>query len=227
MLFDTLINDKENYPHLAYLSKGDYELLLNTEDFFVVHFTENGIYSVEISENCGHEAFNQTVSFLKELGPTLIETTNKEIYSLLHGNFKNSYGCIQYCLGNVGISDEKLTLLKPDDLDFAIKNYSDADYLHKLFSNNQILGYYDNDELIGYILRHVDGTLGALYVIPDRRCNGFGSKITQAAVAYFNDPLAYSQVIDNNMASIQMHVRMNATKCSKKIYWLYNNGFSY
>ena len=34
MLFDTYISNKSEYPHLVFLAKEGYELLLNTEDFF-------------------------------------------------------------------------------------------------------------------------------------------------------------------------------------------------
>ena len=231
MLFDTYISNKSEYPHLVFLAKEGYELLLNTEDFFLVRFANCNIYAAEtrfLGKDTSHDALKareMLISSLASLHPSLLETTDEGIYDALRSKYTNGYGCFQYDLSSIGESDINIRLLKAKDLDFTIETYGSEDYMRRLFSEDRILGYYDNKNLIGYIARHVDGTLGALYVTEDMRNKGYGSKITKAAVAYYNDPYIYSQVIDDNAASIQMHVKMNAHKCEKKIYWLYDNGF--
>ena len=52
-----------------------------------------------------------------------------------------------------------------------------------------------------------------------------GKKIIKAATLIFDDPLIYSQVMDDNIASIRMHDALNIYKSNRKICWLHNTGF--
>lgn len=227
MLFDLLKTDYYNYPHLANLSQGELNLVLNAEDSFVVHFLKSDIYCAEIAKSAPIDTTKKVLDVVKSADIDLFETTNESLFSALKDTYKYGYSCLQFCLKDAGINDEKIKPLDQSDLDFVIANYHDEGYLRYLFSKKQILGYYENDKLIGFILKHIDGSVGAIFIAEEKRRMGYGLKMTKAAVSYFNDPLIYSQVLENNIASIQMHIRMNAIKCPANIYWLHNRGFSY
>lgn len=221
MLLDVILNDSKNYVHIHSLIRSEYSILYNAKDSFLIHFHEPNVY---IAESVS-EFLSEFALLIKSYNPDLLETTNQSLYKLLHNDFANSYECYQYGPFIEKILDKNLIPLKRADLEYVYATYHNEKYLKQLFDRNRILGYYKDNKLIGYIAKHIDGTLGALFVNPLYRNQGYGKKIVKAATAFFDDSLLYSQVIDDNTISIKMHNGLNINKSSKKICWMYNTGF--
>lgn len=223
MLLNLITNDSNNYIHVKSLMRTEYTILYNSEDSFIIHFHESNIYIAESVSN----SLKEFASIIQSYKPDLLETTNQALFRLTRNDFINSYECYQYGPFVEKISDENLFPLLSKDLPYVCATYHNEKYLQQLFERNRLLGYYKENELIGYIAKHVDGTLGALYVNPQYRNRGYGKQIIKAATAYFDDSLMYSQVVDNNTESINLHNKLNINKSSKKICWMYNIGFSF
>ena len=221
MLLNSILNNSKDYIHISSLMRSEYKILYNTEDSFLIYFPESNIY---IAESIS-DSLCELVATIKCYHPDLLETTNLSLFEILRNDYLNSYECYQYGPFNEKHYDEKLIPLKENDLPYVLSTYHNEKYLRQLFDRKRILGYYDNNELIGYIANHIDKTLGALYVSPQYRNQGYGKKIIKAATLIFDDPLIYSQVMDDNIASIRMHDALNIYKSNRKICWLHNTGF--
>lgn len=223
MLFDILKNDSTNYIHLASLLRTPFEVLESTKDSLLIHFFESDIYIAETT-NKNLTSFIALINLFK---PEMIETTNIELFNQIRINYLNSYTCYQYGPFIQKKANSNLKILKDNDLNYVISTYHNEKYIRQLYKRNRILGYYVNSNLVGYITKHIDGTLGALYVDPKYRQQGYGKIIIKASTAFFDDPLIYSQVIDDNVNSIKLHNSLHIHQSKNKICWMYNKEFSF
>lgn len=226
MLLDQLSLCSPDYAHIRAILSGSYETVLNTKDTLILHSDISHVYAVETTNIC--ESLFQK---LYQLSPRLLETTNEKLYQLLSSQneipFEHKYKCLQFTFPDIAGKDAHLEPLHPADLPYVIDSYESEAYVRQLFSRNRLMGYYVNSVLTGYIAHHIDGSIGALYVKPEYRKKGYGSAIIKAALSAFADSPLFSQVIDDNHASIQLHEALHAAKSDVKICWLYNGGFSF
>lgn len=221
MLLDQILQDDMDYIHIHSLVRSDYSILYRSEDSFLIYFPESNIHVAESAS----ASINPFAALIKSYHPAILETTNEDLFRVLRNDFVNRYQCYQFGPFTHKVFDEKLISLHASDLPYVLSTYHDETYTQQLFDRKRILGYYEDNRLIGYIARHIDGTLGALYVDPAYRKQGYGKKIVAAATAIFDDPLLYSQVVDDNIPSIKLHTALNVYKSSRKIYWMHNTGF--
>ena len=225
MYLEYILDNSLDYLHVASLIKEPCEIVYHTEDSLIFHHLESDTFVAETSAPLS-AAF---LSALQTASPDLLETTNLALYELLKDQYRYGYQCFQYSfpVPENANRDEHLTLLRPEDLDYVIRTYENEDYVRELFERNRLLGYYDHGKLIGYIARHVDGTIGALFVAPEFRRMGYGKRISMAGISHFSDHVLYSQVLDNNVASIRLHQLLGAIPSKNKINWMFNREFSF
>lgn len=98
----------------------------------------------------------------------------------------------------------------------------DRDYLNtRLASHNLWAGYVD-EQLIGFIGIHDDGSIGLLYVLEAFRQRGFGTQLLTAMTAYFlaRQWRPYSQIVTTNSASLRLHEMVGYTLSSANVTWL-------
>ena len=228
MLLEQLSLCSPDYAHIRAILSGSYETILNTNDTMILHSNISNVYAVETLDIC-----EPLLQKIYQLSPQLLETTNETLFQLLSCQneilFEHKYKCIQYNFPNIATAekDTHLELLHPSDISYVIETYGSETYIRQLFSHNRLMGYYINSVLIGYIAYHIDGSIGALYVNPDYRKKGYGTSIVKAALSVFEDSSLFSQVIEDNKASIKLHEALHADKSDIKICWLYNGEFSF
>lgn len=226
MLLDQLSLCSPDYAHINAILSGSCETVLNTKDTLILYSNISHVYAVETTNIC-----EPLLQKLYQLSPRLLETTNEALFQLLSCQngipFEHKYKCLQFTFPDMAEKDAHLELLHPSDLSYVIETYESETYIRQLFSRNRLMGYYVNSVLIGYIAHHIDGSIGALYVKPEYRHKGYASAIVKAALSVFADSPLFSQVIEDNTASIQLHDALHAAKSDIKICWLYNDGFSF
>ena len=91
--------------------------------------------------------------------------------------------------------------------------------MEKLHKNKRIYGYYENNVLIGYVLEHMNGSTGGLYVKPEFRNKGYGSMILKEGYCKAKKYARFSQVDFENISSIKAHEKLKCIKCDVTIYW--------
>lgn len=222
-LMEKLIQDKKNYVHVANLISGSHKFLLNTENSLLVYFEEPDVFIAETTL----QNQDELITKIKKENPLRIETTSKNLFNKIKGNFLESYECFQFSLENHFQKDENLQYLKSSDVDFVISTYGMEIYVRQLFKKNRLLGYYENSVLKGYVAKHIDGSLGALYVKPEFRRCGYGKKILLSAASFFSDENFYTQVLTQNKKSVKLHESLNLVKSEKIICWAFNKDFCF
>ena len=84
------------------------------------------------------------------------------------------------------------------------------------------MGYYENNELIGIIGRHVDHSIGMLYVKEKFRKKGYGSIILKAGFNFWENQIPFSHIVVGNIASEKLHKKLECKIGKKIVYWLFN-----
>lgn len=221
MLLDKLLADYYNYPHIVAALHSPHTILVNTVESLCIHTTLSNILIVEgdnILPLCNQIGLPQREN---------VQTTNAAIFHHFHKHYQNSYPCIQMTYEKTSVTDSNLSLLHQEDLPYVMETYSQDKYIQQLFDRKRLYGYYSNNKLLGYLAHHIDDSLGALYVSPQYRRQGYGRKILSAGIASIDSSILYSQVLPDNLASLALH---NSIKCRQSdipVFWMYNTGFEY
>lgn len=101
-------------------------------------------------------------------------------------------------------------------------HYSLAE-IEKLVAQKTFLCCELGGEIVGYIGKHEEGSIGLLEVFPSARGKGVGSALLCAAVksALERGEIAYSNIVENNEASLKLHARLGYYPSKKLIFWCY------
>ncbi len=159
---------------------------------------------------------------MKELCFNYLSTTNKKISKSLPSKYSEPF--IQYIYKGEGIkdSDSKLVLLKDEDLNYVKETYGKPEYVEEIQQKKKIWALYENNNLIGYVMEHLDGTTGGLYTKPEFRRKGYGYILLLEGFSKVKKFVRHSQVALDNVASIKVHEKMNCIKADITIYWNWN-----
>lgn len=223
MLLDTLRNDPTNYIHLISLLRTPHEIIVNTDDSLLLHFQEQDTYIAETTA----EDITSFLQVIDDCHTNRLETTNESIYDYFSKKREFHYKCYQYGPFPLDAANPHLQLLRQEDLDHVTDTHGEETYIRQLHARNRLFGYYIDGQLIGYAAYHIDNSVGALYVDPLYRRQGYGGKIISAAASLSNDAYTYSQVLVDNTASIRLHDSLPLTRSEKIIHWTYDDGFRY
>ncbi|QFJ53828.1 GNAT family N-acetyltransferase [Pseudobutyrivibrio xylanivorans] len=224
MLLPELITERTNYAHVIAIINNSYETLYDEEDFFIIHSLVNDNYCVEMRDN---SKLDKVAHILETLRPDLLLTTSQAIFNSLKNEYSNAYMCKQFTYPDNFGFNPNVRLLNKADLPYVIDTYGESNYITQLFDRNRILGYYLDNALIGYVVHHIDDTVGALFITPEYRRNKYGAELLKSAVNYFGSNLVYSHVVSTNTASLKLHQSIGAKTADTNIYWMHNIGYSF
>lgn len=96
------------------------------------------------------------------------------------------------------------------------------EYIKGRLSAGELFGAFQNDELMGFIGLHEEGSMGMLEVLPAFRRMGVGSQL----IAYLCGRLLaqglmpFSQFTTDNHSSKRLHEQLGFVITEKQIYWL-------
>ena len=221
MYIDECLKDKITYANLEQYLKMEHKLLLSTSKAFILLLTKYNIYVVD----CVDSEYENIFKELEKYDIKIITLMNKKLYELIKSKFKEINICSQAVYCGEKIEDKNLKILKKEDLEFIKKIYNDGTdgkEVEETFKNNNLLGYYENNELIGFIGRHVDSSIGMLYVKEKYRKKGYGSIILKAGFNFWENQIPFSHIIIGNIASEKLHKKLECKIGKKIVYWLFN-----
>ena len=220
MYLDTISKDEINYAHIVSNLRSPHNIILSTKDYFIFYVPETDYYYVECDDKSGKE--DEVINKMKELGFNYLSTTNEKISQSLPSKYSEPYIQYVYTSDTIKESESKLVLLKNDDLDYVKETYGKPEYVDEVQQKKKIWALYENNNLIGYVMEHLDGTTGGLYVKPEFRKKGYGYILLKEGFSKVTKFVRHSQVALDNIASIKLHEKLNCLKADITIYWNWN-----
>lgn len=103
------------------------------------------------------------------------------------------------------------------------KHSDDINYLKNIINRGHLWGIFENNDLVGFIGIHDEGSMGILEVKEEYKRKGFGSLLESYLINYFidNDWIPYCQVIENNNASLALQKKLGLEISKHLSYWLF------
>ena len=220
MYLDKISKDEINYAHIVSNLRSPHNIILSTKDYFIFYVPETDYYYVECDDKSGKE--DEVINKMKELGFNYLSTTNEKISQSLPSKYSEPYIQYVYTSDTIKESESKLVLLKNDDLDYVKETYGKPEYVDEVQQKKKIWALYENNNLVGYVMEHLDGTTGGLYVKPEFRKKGYGYILLKEGFSKVTKFVRHSQVALDNIASIKLHEKLNCVKADITIYWNWN-----
>ena len=226
MFIDEAIKDEVTYANLIEMLKPDCKKIINETYGFLIHHISSDMNVLLCDCKDGYE--EKFLEEIKKSNTNYIEVFNEKLVELLtKNNFKPESPCYQLVYRGEKIDSSELIKLKKEDLDFVKNTYDEGtskDYVQHVFDENNLYGYYKNNELMGYVGYHSKSNLGLLYVKPEHRRAGLGSKILKMAFSKcedFGHPYPYSHIFLTNEISLKLHKKLGCEYGKKKVIWLF------
>lgn len=95
--------------------------------------------------------------------------------------------------------------------------------LKDLVMQGNILLGYDEDRLVGFIGQHHEGSMGLLYIFPEYRKKGYGSRLEQVMIKKIRKTgfIPYCHVITDNKASIRLQKGLGLVQTKNTVSWMW------
>ena len=200
MYIDECLKDKISYANLVQYLTMEHKLLLSTSNAFILLLSKYNIYVAD----CIDSECENLIKEFEKYNIKLITIMNDKLYELIKLKYKYQSISNQAVYFGEKIKDKNLMYLKKEDLEYVKKTYDNGEderEVEESFKNNNLLGYYENNELIGFIGRHLDYSIGMLYVKEKYRKKGYGSIILKSGFNFWENQIPFSQIIIGNIPS--------------------------
>ncbi|MEG1446454.1 MAG: GNAT family N-acetyltransferase [Ruthenibacterium sp.] len=124
-----------------------------------------------------------------------------------------------YDAENIRVLDDRYT-------NFVHQNYhamEDYAYIAARIAAGDLIGAFDEDILMGFIGRHVDGSMGLLEILPQFRRRGLGVALERAEIAreIAHGDIPFCQVYCDNEASLRLQQKLGMTFANETMYLLF------
>jgi len=219
-----------NIDMLECIRRGSSEILFASDEAVLLIDIPSQIYMISTK---GTKIANNLISDLPD-NINIIAAHDKFSYDLLVK--KLNFNKTMICHNTVYT---KKTPIKPQDItieiklltleyqNIIIKNYSKAEIIENNYIENRLkaqvmFGAFINDDLCGFIGTHEEGSIGMLEVLPKYRGRGIGAALQIIATnnALANNRYPYGQVIETNLASTALQLKLGFVLSKDKVYWL-------
>ena len=209
----------KNMPHIKTTLLSDFEIIYEKDKTLIIY---NKPADTFIAEG---DAVT-IIDTIKNLKIERLETSNKEVFDYFYhtGRFKYHQICLQ-CHHKSAKGTAELYLPTAEEIKWIANTYgADINEIAKMAENKTIFVYRKNNDTVSYIGIHIDGSVGFLYTKPVCRNQGYATKIQNELFKIKKEPI-FSQILEENKVSIEMH-KKNGWKFNRyKIYWLFNKSF--
>lgn len=221
------------FEPLDYLNKDyylNYPLIKAIEHGFdVVCADDRGVLLADEYPTFALLSSSEPLSFLRHFAkPELMEVFGAEAGKIAqsHFGFENALKCHQYYYPLATIdSDLELELAKTSDVSLISQHYALADEqeIRETIEKGIMWVLREENQVIGFIGRHMDGSMGMMEVLPAYRRLGWGEKMERAVIKIVlsEGDLPYGHVVIGNTASQQMQEKLGFIRCSETVTWLW------
>lgn len=203
------------------------EIIYVDDDTVLIKELRSNIYMMVTSDLANANKIIDTISDIQ-----CFRTNQKEQmhYVAQKFNLKETFICKQLVYETKELLPEsKRMTFKPLNMDYysLIKANYDLiadDDIKKHLVDLDLYGGFINDELVGFIGTHLEGSIGLLFVMPNHRKKGYATDLESFMIntQIKQGLVPFAQVKLGNHASFAVQRKLNMTLCDDIIYWAFN-----
>lgn len=95
--------------------------------------------------------------------------------------------------------------------------------IEKLLEEGSLFGGYKNDNLIGFIGNHLEGSIGLLEVFPEYRRLGYGTILEKYMINRMLEKglVPFAQIVVNNEKSIALQKKLGFSISENSMFWMW------
>lgn len=202
------------------------EILYAANDGVMIRELRSKAYMLATDES------SRSIELIKTLNnPQVFRVQHKEVCDYLceHSTFNEIMECFQAVYDSkfmIELSDRlNIRLLTINDFMVVKENYeplSDDEITQHLI-NHDIYGGYYQDQIIGFIGTHFEGSIGLLHIMPEFRKMGFASQLESHLInlKLQENLVPYAQIEIHNQKSLALQIKLGLTLSDKPLYWLF------
>lgn len=115
--------------------------------------------------------------------------------------------------------------LEQNQIEIILEHYNKISRkeVEELIKNGSLFGGYKEEELVGFIGNHLEGSIGLLEVFPQYRRLGYASILEGYMVNHMLEKglVPFGQIVSNNEKSMALHKKLGFEISEDKLYWLF------
>jgi len=231
-----IINDTQKAQALEFLNK-DYLMyapmieaieknkssILGVYDYGAALLHEDGIMQLGLNND---EAILQFKDKINEgILTVFYGNTDPEYLTKAIPNISRVVPCYQVVYTNKTPPDieykASYNLLNETHLDFVFETYSRAwnkDHMKNQLNKGLIWGAYLNGEIIGFVGRHGEGSMGLLEILPKFRRQGFGQELEYFIInkVLEENKIPYAHIVLGNDVSMNLQTKINGLETASR-----------
>ena len=209
------------------LKRGSGEILAEQEDAVLVRDSVSGAYLLACENR------EAGLSLLEaHVGPDcrllMISDCGLGRQAFARFGFEEKLECFQFAwYGSPPEPDGRLSFRTAgkEDLPLLIRTYHliSPEEMTQVVERGTMLIGYRQDQLIGFIGEHLEGSLGLLYVFPEFRKQGFATALEKEAIArtLAKGFVPFGQVEKDNAASLKLQEKLGLARSEGLICWMW------
>ena len=209
------------------LRRGSGEILAEQEDALLIRDRVSGAYFLACEDAAvGIPLLEHTVGQNCDL--LMVSNHSLGITAFERFGFSEKLECYQVAYYGDKPSDETelcFRTAEEHDLPLLIENYHliTPEELQEVVNRRSVLLGYYNDQLVGFIGEHLEGSMGILYVFPEYRHRGFGFALQRHFIAKTMEKgfIPFGQVEKENTASLNLQEKVGMTRSGNLIVWMW------
>lgn len=120
--------------------------------------------------------------------------------------------------------DARLALIGEKDAERVVESYKlePPELVRRQIKEGALLGGYVQDEWVGYIGIHDEGSIGMLYIFPSARRRGLGFTLEGMMInrRLEQGRLPWAQIITDNHASLALQKKLGMVRSKDTVVWL-------
>ena len=209
------------------LRRGSGEILAEREDALLIRDSVSGAYLLA----CENAAVGRALldrSLGQDCDLLMVSDHSLGMAAFERYGFTEKLECYQVAYyGEKPAADAALSVRTADENDLAmlVENYDriSPEELAKVVGRGSILLGYFQEQLIGFIGEHLEGSMGLLYVFPEFRLRGFGAALQKQLIAKTMEAgfVPFGQVEKENLASLRLQKELGMTQSKNLIVWMW------
>ena len=224
---------REHIHMMEMLSRGNGEVLYHVGETVLLYQRKNQAYVLSANDLQSGEMLGEIIlqdAQARGIKPSLFVVSRDFLKDMVERKFDVQAGaaCLQACYTRkeslpVRHKDiRKLDKVSLDDISDHYHNGSARTYLCHLLENDMVYGAFVEEQLVGFIGMHTDGSMGLLYVQEEFRRQGIAASLEGYLINRILELgwTPYAQIYADNEASLKLQEKLGLYLSKGTLWWL-------